>query len=171
MRAGGGEINFVVNLERFARPVVCHFVFQANPVVPGTTDMSFAFHVEVVVRAGESDYAATAGAQPNQAVTAQRVNVDPKCTFTFDRRPPPLRPLPYPPMVSASSDFPKSIGLSRSLALNPVNVSELTCPHKFGQSGSYFATNFFDANFWRSIIQAPLVSIQGAASCNQRKIA
>src|SRR5262249_23420302 len=62
MWAGGCEIDFVVNLERFARPVVCHFVFQANPVVPGTTDMSFAFHVEVVVRAGESDYAANAGA-------------------------------------------------------------------------------------------------------------
>jgi hypothetical protein len=88
MWAGGREINFVVNLERFARPVVRHFVFQANPAVPGTTDMSFAFNVEVVVRAGESDYAATAGAQPNQAVTAQRVNVDPKCTFTFDCRPP-----------------------------------------------------------------------------------
>jgi hypothetical protein len=33
MWAGGCEIDFVVNLERLARPVVCHFVFQANPVV------------------------------------------------------------------------------------------------------------------------------------------
>src|SRR5262249_46182500 len=64
MRAGGCEIDFVVNLERFARPVVSHFVFQANPVVPGTTDMSFAFHVEVVIGA----------------------NVDPKCAL--DRWPP-----------------------------------------------------------------------------------
>ena len=46
--------------------------------------MGFAFHVEVVIGAGESDYAATAGTEPNEAVTAQRVNVDPKCAL--DRR-------------------------------------------------------------------------------------
>jgi hypothetical protein len=88
MWAGGCEIDFVVNLERFARPVVCHFVFQANPVVPGTTDMSFAFHIEVAIGVGEPDDAASAGAKPDQAVTAQRVNVDPKCELALYRRPP-----------------------------------------------------------------------------------
>jgi hypothetical protein len=53
--------------------------------------MSFDFHVEVVIGSGESAYAATAdyaatAAKPNQAVTAQRVNVDPKCAL--DRWPP-----------------------------------------------------------------------------------
>ena len=43
--------------------------------------MGFAFHVEVAIGAGESDYAATAGTEPNEAVTAQRVNVDPKSAF------------------------------------------------------------------------------------------
>src|SRR5262249_45615126 len=88
MWAGGCEIDFVVNLERFARPVVCHFVFQANPVVPGTIDMSFAFHIEVATGMGKPDDAASAGAKPDQAVTAQRVNVDPKCEFALYRRPP-----------------------------------------------------------------------------------
>jgi hypothetical protein len=72
MWAGGCEIDFVVNLERLARPVVCHFVFPANPVIPGTTDMSFAFHIEVAIGAGKPDDAASAGAKPDQAVTAQR---------------------------------------------------------------------------------------------------
>jgi hypothetical protein len=48
--------------------------------------MSFAFHIEVVIGAGKPDDAATVGAKPNQAVTAQRVNVDPKCAL--DRWPP-----------------------------------------------------------------------------------
>jgi hypothetical protein len=43
--------------------------------------MGFAFHIEVVIGAGKPDDAATAGAKPNQAVTAQRVNVDPKCAL------------------------------------------------------------------------------------------
>jgi hypothetical protein len=48
--------------------------------------MSFDFHVEVVIGPGESAYAATAdyaatAAKPNQAVTVQRVNVDPKCAL------------------------------------------------------------------------------------------
>jgi hypothetical protein len=43
--------------------------------------MSFAFHIEVAIGAGESDYAATADAGPNEAVTAQRVNLDPKCAL------------------------------------------------------------------------------------------
>jgi hypothetical protein len=38
----------------------------------------FAFHIEVVVGAGKPDDAATANAEPNEAVAAQRVNVDPK---------------------------------------------------------------------------------------------
>jgi len=46
--------------------------------------VGFAFHVEVVIRAGEPDYAAAANAEPNEAV-AQRVNVDPKCAL--DRLP------------------------------------------------------------------------------------
>jgi hypothetical protein len=50
--------------------------------------MSFAFHIEVAIGAGKPDDAATAGAEPNQAVTAQRVNVDPKCEFALYRRPP-----------------------------------------------------------------------------------
>jgi hypothetical protein len=43
--------------------------------------MSFAFHIEVAIGAGKSDHAASADAEPNQAVTAQRVNVDPKCAL------------------------------------------------------------------------------------------
>jgi hypothetical protein len=77
-RAGGGKINLVINLEFFARAVVGHFVFQSHPVVPGTTNVRFAFHIEVVVGAGKPDDAATANAEPNEAVAAQRVNVDPK---------------------------------------------------------------------------------------------
>src|SRR5262249_8381673 len=73
MWAGGCEIDFVVNRERFARPVVSHFVFQANPVVPGTTDVSFAFHIEVATGVGKPDDTASAGAKPDQAATAQRV--------------------------------------------------------------------------------------------------
>ena len=37
--------------------------------------MGFAFHFEVVIGAGKPDDAASADAEPNQAVTAQRVNV------------------------------------------------------------------------------------------------
>jgi hypothetical protein len=53
--------------------------------------MSFDFHVEVVIGAGKPDDAATAdyaatAAKPNQDVTAQSVNVDPKCAL--DRWPP-----------------------------------------------------------------------------------
>jgi hypothetical protein len=53
--------------------------------------MSFDFHVEVVIGPGESDYAGTAdyaatAAKPNQAVTAQRVNVDPKCVTSHKQR-------------------------------------------------------------------------------------
>jgi hypothetical protein len=50
--------------------------------------MGFAFHIEVALGAGKLDDAATADAEPNQAVTAQRVNVDPKCEFALYRRPP-----------------------------------------------------------------------------------
>jgi hypothetical protein len=50
--------------------------------------MSFAFHFEVAIGAGKPDDAATAGAKSNQAVTAQRVNVDSKCEFALYRRPP-----------------------------------------------------------------------------------
>jgi hypothetical protein len=50
--------------------------------------MSFAFHIEVAIGVGKPDDAATADAEPNQAVTAQRVNVDPKCEFALYRRPP-----------------------------------------------------------------------------------
>jgi hypothetical protein len=60
--------------------------------------MSFAFHIEVAIGVGKPDDAATADAEPNQAVTGQRVNVDPKCEFALYRRPPPRRPLPYPPI-------------------------------------------------------------------------
>src|SRR5215831_12598520 len=64
MRADGCEIDFVVNLELVARPVVGHFVFQTHPIVPSAVDVGFAFHFEVVIGAGESDYAATADAEP-----------------------------------------------------------------------------------------------------------
>jgi hypothetical protein len=40
--------------------------------------MSFAFHIEVAIGAGKPDDAASADAKSNHAVTAQRVNVDPK---------------------------------------------------------------------------------------------
>jgi hypothetical protein len=50
--------------------------------------MSFAFHVEVATGVGKPDDAASAGAKPDQAVTAQRVNADPKCEFALYRRPP-----------------------------------------------------------------------------------
>jgi hypothetical protein len=73
--------------------------------------MSFDFHVEVVIGPGESDYAATAdsaatAAKPNQAVTAQRVNVDPKCALN-------RRPAAAPSAAKSAhdlrcSDFPKS---------------------------------------------------------------
>jgi len=36
--------------------------------------MSFAFHFEVAIGVGKPDDAATADAEPNQAITAQRVN-------------------------------------------------------------------------------------------------
>src|SRR5262249_33304965 len=49
------------------------------------TKRGFAFHFEVVIGAGKSDYAASADAQPNHPITAQRVNVDRKCAF--DSRP------------------------------------------------------------------------------------
>jgi hypothetical protein len=49
--------------------------------------MSFAFHIEVAIGVGKPDDAASAGAKPDQAVTAQRVNVDPKCEFALYRRP------------------------------------------------------------------------------------
>src|SRR5215471_10506190 len=86
MWADGCEIDFVVNLKRFVRPIVGRAVFQTDPASPRAIDMSFDFHVEVVIGPGESDYAATAdsaatAAKPNQAVTAQRVNVDPKCVI------------------------------------------------------------------------------------------
>jgi len=48
--------------------------------------MGFAFHIEVAIGVGKPDDAATAGAKPDQAVTAQRVNVDPKCEFALYRR-------------------------------------------------------------------------------------
>ena len=102
MWAAGCEIDFVVNLERFASPVVSHFVFQANPVVPGTTDVSFAFHIEVATGVGKPDDAASAGAKQDQAVTAQRVNVDPKCEFALYCRPP-AAPLAQEAKVSAFS--------------------------------------------------------------------
>src|SRR5438045_5466030 len=110
MWAGVCEIDFVVNLERFARPVVSHFVFQANPVVPGTTDMSFAFDIEVATGVGKPDDAASAGAKPDQAVTAQRVNVDPKCEFALYRRPPAAPVSAAKSAHVADSDFPKSTG-------------------------------------------------------------
>jgi hypothetical protein len=50
--------------------------------------MSFAFDIEVATGVGKPDDAASAGAKPDQAVTAQRVNVDPKCEFALYRRPP-----------------------------------------------------------------------------------
>jgi hypothetical protein len=43
--------------------------------------MGFAFHVEVVIGAGKSDCTATANTKPDEVVTAQRVNVDPKCAI------------------------------------------------------------------------------------------
>jgi len=107
MWAGGYEIDFVVNLERLACPVVCLFVFQANPVVPGTIDMSFAFHIEVATGVGKPDDAASAGAKPDHAVTAQRVNVDPKCEFALYRRPPTASSATKSAHL-ADSDFPKS---------------------------------------------------------------
>jgi hypothetical protein len=72
--------------------------------------MSFDFHVEVVIGPGESAYAATAdyaatAAKPNQAVTAQRVNVDPKCAL--DRWPPAISSAAKSAHL-AGSDFPKS---------------------------------------------------------------
>jgi hypothetical protein len=54
--------------------------------------MGFAFHIEVAIGVGKPDDAATADAEPNQAVTAQRVNVDPKCEFALYRRPPAASP-------------------------------------------------------------------------------
>src|SRR5262249_7793459 len=77
-----------VNLELLARTVIGHAVFQTDPGVARVVDVRFAFQIEVVIGAGKPDDAATAHAQANQAVTAQRVNVDPKCTCTFDRWPP-----------------------------------------------------------------------------------
>src|SRR5262245_41663201 len=88
MWAGGCEIDFVVNVELLARTVIGHAVFQTDPGVARVVDVRFAFHIEVVIGAGKPDDAASAGAKPDQAVTAQRVNVDPKCTSTFDRWPP-----------------------------------------------------------------------------------
>jgi hypothetical protein len=92
-------LNVLEAIERFACPIVGHFVFQANAAVPGTIDMSFAFHIEVVIGAGKPDDAATAdyaatAAKPNQAVTAQSVNVDPKCAL--DR---------WPPAISSAAKF------------------------------------------------------------------
>jgi hypothetical protein len=93
MWAGGCEIDFVVNLELLARTVIGHAVFQTDPGVARVVDVRFAFHIEVVIGAGKPDDAATAdyaatAAKPNQAVTAQRVNV--------------VSPMPRPPEVMAA---------------------------------------------------------------------
>src|SRR5262245_26889846 len=76
----GCEKDLVVNRERFAGPIVGLFVLQTPqvPAVPRAAEVGFAFHVEVAIGAGKPDAAATADAEPYQAVTAQRVNVDPQ---------------------------------------------------------------------------------------------
>src|SRR5262249_5240847 len=81
MWAGGCEIDFVINLELLARTVIGHAVFQTAPGVARVVDVCFAFHIEVPIGAGKPDDTASASAKPNQAVTAQRVNVDPKCAL------------------------------------------------------------------------------------------
>jgi len=75
--------------------------------------MSFDFHIEVVIGAGKPDDAATAdyaatAAKPNQAVTAQRVNVDPKTELD------PMRTLVEP--CAAASGRPGSSHAFRGVA-------------------------------------------------------
>ena len=53
MWAGGCEIDFVVNLERFARPVVCHFVFQARGRIALSRPLEFTNYGQI--------YSASAG--------------------------------------------------------------------------------------------------------------
>jgi hypothetical protein len=66
-------------------------------------------------RVRKSDNAATAGAEPNQAVTAQRVNVDPKCEFALYRR-----PRGAPRRSRAQGDRPSGNGAHRSWPLPPL---------------------------------------------------
>jgi hypothetical protein len=55
--------------------------------------MSFAFHIEVATGVGKPDDAANAGAKTDQAVTAQRVNVDPNAnSLSIVGSTPPRRP-------------------------------------------------------------------------------
>src|SRR5262249_649505 len=105
MWADGCEIDFVVNLKRFVRPIVGRAGFQTDPAIPRAIDMSFDFHVEVVIGPGESDYAATAdyaptAATPNRAVRVRRVTVAPNS--------------PFPRWPPAASSAAKSAHLGRT---------------------------------------------------------
>ena len=75
--------------------------------------MSFDFHVEIVIGAGKPDAAATAGAKPNQAVTAQRVNVDPKCAL--DR---------WPPAISSAAESLRTFERQRRSLLDRLKERE-----------------------------------------------
>src|SRR5262249_20831665 len=100
--------------------------------------MSFAFHIEVAIGVGKPDDAATAGAEPNQAVTAQRVNIDPKCEFALYRRPPAASSVAWGFASTSSRIFAAMLEpmLGNNLtARNPATRSRGFTPRRHGHAG------------------------------------
>ena len=79
MWVGGCEIDFVVNLEFPARPVVGHRISQAQPAIRRVTRKRLVFHIYIVaVELMQPHFADAVGAGLYRAPTHHRIYIEPQ---------------------------------------------------------------------------------------------
>jgi hypothetical protein len=77
MRAGGGEINLVVNLDFLATPIIRHRIFQAQPALPRVAQVGFEFHVDLVAVEIEPHFAGETSKGAKPSPLHHVINVEP----------------------------------------------------------------------------------------------
>src|SRR5262245_11721709 len=95
-------------------------VLQSQPAILRIAHAGLEFHVYLVIVKIEPHFATQVGAGANSPPPHHVVDIEPQCAF--DCRPPPFRPLPYPPMICDALAPVASLNISSSSAAGSLDA-------------------------------------------------